>query len=150
MADCDRGIEIDPVSPLIHSGKYTVYLANLVSIAKRWRAMGSYLSATPTMRLPTCTRGRIHYGLGEYDEAVTHFDEAIRIDSESDEPILFLFADAHEERELALRMKGHQGLSDARPLLRDQTQRRQDGIADGRGWVTSSLAKVAHGKLDLT
>ena len=149
MADCDRGVEIDPVSPLNHSGKYTVYLAN----GEYCEALESYdelLERKPDNALAHLYKGRIHYGLGEYDEAVTHFDEAIRIDSESDEPILFLFADAHEERELALRMKGHQGLSDARPPLRDQTQRRQDGIADGRGWVTSSLAKVAHGKLDLT
>ena len=105
MADCDRGIEIDPVSPMNHSGKYTVYLEN-GEYRETLKSYGELLERKPDNALAHLYKGRILYGLGEHEKAITHFDEAMRIDSESEEEIFFLFADAHEERELALRMKG--------------------------------------------
>ena len=51
-------------------------------------------------------KGKVHYEFGEYDKAIAHFDEAMGLDSESDEEIFFLFTDPHEEGELALRMEG--------------------------------------------
>ena len=67
----------------------------------------------PSNALAHLYKGKGHYELGEYDKAIAHFDEAMGLDSESDEEIFFLLTDPHEERELALRMKRGQGLSDA-------------------------------------
>ena len=105
MADFDGGLEIDPVNPLNHSGKYSVYMTN----GEYREALESYvelLERKPDNALAHLYKGIIHCGLGEYDKAIAHFDEAIRIDSESEEEIFFLFTDPYEERELALRMKG--------------------------------------------
>ena len=105
MADFDGGLEIDPVNPLNHSGKYTVYLAN----GEYREALEIYrelLERKPANALPHMYKRKIHCGLGEYDKAIAHLDEAMRIDLESEEEIFFLFTDPHEERELELRMKG--------------------------------------------
>ena len=105
MADCDGGIEIDPVNPLNHSGKYQVYLRN-GEYREALESYGELLERNPDNAIAHLYKGKIHYELGEYGKAIAHFDEAIRVDSESEEKIFFLFVDPYEERELALRMKG--------------------------------------------
>ena len=67
MADCDRGIEIDPVSPLNHSGKYVIYLVN-GEYREAMESYGELLERKPDNALAHLYKGKSLYGLGEHDE----------------------------------------------------------------------------------
>ena len=59
----------------------------------------------PSNALAHLYKGKGHYELGEYDKAIAHFDEAMGLDSESDEEIFSSLPTHMKKERLALRMK---------------------------------------------